>query len=139
MIADLGPKIIIHDMAFDETGTRIALACNDKTVKIYRKNEGEWQQESLIKMVGAAGWKVKWAHSQYGVMLAVCSLDRILAIYEWVLLKKSTKEKYEWSMTESISNFSVEDFKFAPGGNKYGLTPDVLCSLESSRSSNKNI
>ena len=48
-------------MAFDDSGSRVALACSDKTVKIYVKNNNEWKIESLIKLVGAAGWKVKWA------------------------------------------------------------------------------
>lgn len=75
-------------MAFDETGTKVALGCSDKTVKIFRKYEDGWKQESFIKLVGAAGWKIKWARPQFGVILAVCSLDRIIALYEWSLAKR---------------------------------------------------
>lgn len=43
LISELPQGIIIHDMAFDWSGKRIALACSDKTVKVYIKNhESIW-------------------------------------------------------------------------------------------------
>ena len=38
LIDDLNSGLVVHDIAFDWTGKRIALACSDKTVKIYVKN-----------------------------------------------------------------------------------------------------
>lgn len=38
-----------------------------------------------------------------------------MSVYEWALLKKEGKERYEWSQIFRIPGFFVEDFKFAPG------------------------
>ncbi len=43
LISEIPQGIIVHDMVFDWSGKRIALACSDKTVKIYIKNhENAW-------------------------------------------------------------------------------------------------
>jgi hypothetical protein len=37
IVAQLPPNVIVHDMSFDWTGRRLALACSNKTIKIYLK------------------------------------------------------------------------------------------------------
>jgi hypothetical protein len=48
-------------MSFDWAGQRIAAACSDKTIKIYKKRQEGWSEENIIKIQGASVWKVKWA------------------------------------------------------------------------------
>jgi hypothetical protein len=43
LISELKQGVVVHDMVFDWLGKRIALACSDKTVKIYIKNrDNKW-------------------------------------------------------------------------------------------------
>jgi hypothetical protein len=43
LISELKQGVVVHDMVFDWAGKRIALACSDKTVKIYIKNhDNKW-------------------------------------------------------------------------------------------------
>lgn len=37
IIAELPSSVIVHDLSFDWAGKRIAAACSDKSVKIYKK------------------------------------------------------------------------------------------------------
>lgn len=97
MISQLKQGVVVHDMVFDWSGKRIALACSDKTVKIYIKNhDNKWEQESYIKIQGSSVWKMKWIRPEYGILLATCSLDRTIRINEWKMLNKTGIQKCDW-------------------------------------------
>ena len=81
LIDDLNPGLVIHDIAFDWTGKRIALACSDKTVKIYVKDKKGWNKEDTIRSQGPSIWKIKWARPENGIFLLTCSLDHTFRLY----------------------------------------------------------
>lgn len=123
MINDLPHGVIVHDMAFDWAGKRIAIACSDKTIKVYLKGKELWEEESLIKAQGASVWKLKWARPEYGIVLVACTLDRQLRMYEWT---KMGTNKNDWWLLSS-SHRRPEDLKFAPGVS-FGLTFGIVTS-----------
>lgn len=94
--------MIVHDLSFDWTGRRIAAACSDKTIKIYVKKAEKWYEEGVIRIQGASAWKVKWARPEFGTIIATCSLDTQIRIYELKKIDKGEGEKYEWLLVHSI-------------------------------------
>jgi WD40 repeat protein len=82
MVGDLPPTVIVHDMSFDWTGRRLAAACSDKTIRMFAKRGDKWSEENSIKIQGASAWKVKWARPEFGTIIATCSLDTQIRIYE---------------------------------------------------------
>ena len=87
-IGDLPPNVIVHDMSFDWTGRRLAAACSDKLLRIFIKKGDKWIDDGVIKIQGASAWKVKWARPEFGTIIATCSIDTQIRIYE---LKKTDK------------------------------------------------
>jgi WD40 repeat protein len=61
-IAVIPQNVQVYDMCFDWTGTKLAVACSDKTIRIFEKKSDEtWNDYPSIKTGGPAVWKVKWA------------------------------------------------------------------------------
>ena len=82
-MGDLPPGVIVYDLSFEWTGRRLAAACSDRTIKMFVKKGDKWTQEDTnIKISGAAAWKVKWARPEFGTIIATCSLDTQIRIYE---------------------------------------------------------
>lgn len=115
MIGELPDNVVVHDLSFDWSGKRLAAACSDKTIKIYLKRSEGWVEEGCIKIPGASAWKVKWARPEFGIILATCSLDRNIRIYELKRVDKNEKVKNDWIAMPCIQeNKAVEDIKFTP-------------------------
>ena len=87
-IGDLPPNVIVHDMSFDWTGRRLAAACSDKILRMFTKKIDKWIDDGVIKIQGASAWKVKWARPEFGTIIATCSLDTHIRIFE---MKKTDK------------------------------------------------
>lgn len=65
---------IIHDISFDHYGTRFATCSSDQTIKIYGKNSsGRFVKQGEKKCHDGPVWRVKWAHPQFGTIIATCS------------------------------------------------------------------
>lgn len=74
---------VIHDVAFDLYGKRMATCASDHTVKIWDLDaSGCWQVSASFKAHNGSVWKVAWAHPEFGQVLATCSFDRTVAIWE---------------------------------------------------------
>ncbi|OAA62808.1 nuclear pore complex protein [Niveomyces insectorum RCEF 264] len=66
---------MIHDVALDYYGRRMATCSSDRKIKIYEV-EGENQRlVETLKGHEAAVWSVAWAHPKYGSILASASYD----------------------------------------------------------------
>ncbi|EGR27557.1 sec13, putative [Ichthyophthirius multifiliis] len=131
---DTNHEDIIHDIAFDYYGKKLATCSTDRSVKIYQKSSnGEWKQINSITNQDGPVWKVKWAHPEFGNILAACSMDRYINIYEENRdfnqkdQSKKNNQKYNkyvykinkdkqgtWRNTQIYDNESIEDMKFGP-------------------------
>ena len=70
---------IIHDVAYDHYGHRVATCSSDQTIRIYDSagnKTAEWRAHS------GSIWRLSWAHPEFGVALASCSFDRRICIWE---------------------------------------------------------
>jgi nucleoporin SEH1 len=116
----------IHDLSFDFFGQRVATCSSDQQIKIFSKNEkGKWTKTASFQAHDATIWKVKWAYPDFGSIIASCSADKSVIIWEE---KKITPNKSGPSMLKTEENESVwylkaklieskesiEDIKFAP-------------------------
>lgn len=76
-----GEKIpIITCLHLDPSGTRLAAATENREVIVFIKKNGEWSSygSKLKTMHDGPVWKVRWAPSEYGQLLATCVLNRLL-------------------------------------------------------------
>ncbi|KAF4517324.1 hypothetical protein B566_EDAN007276 [Ephemera danica] len=106
-------KDLIHDVAFDFYGNRMATCSSDQFVKVWDTDEhGNWQCTTAWKAHSGSVWKVTWAHPEYGQVLATCSFDRTAAVWEEIAGETGPVWVRRTNMVDSRT--SVTDVKFAP-------------------------
>jgi len=103
---DVGHDDLIHDVAFDFYGQRMATCSSDQTVKVFdlsgkvgpdlffflfhnthdvpkdETGKNVWNKNDEFKAHDASVLRVAWAHPEFGQVLATCSVDRIVRIWE---------------------------------------------------------
>ncbi|KAK2193025.1 hypothetical protein NP493_18g06014 [Ridgeia piscesae] len=104
---------LIHDVAYDFHGRRMATCSSDQFVKIWDLVDGEWKCTASWKAHSGSVWRVTWAHPEFGQVIATCSFDRTAAI--WEELPAEAGESSQWVKRTSLvdSRTSVTDVKFA--------------------------
>lgn len=112
-------KDIIHDCAYDFYGRRFATCSSDQSVKVWDLGEDDvWKCTASWKTHTASVWKVTWAHPEFGSVLATCSFDRTVAIFEELTVADNFGERNQshWVKRAALvdSRTSVTDVKFAP-------------------------
>uniref|UniRef100_A0AAY4DBY9 Nucleoporin SEH1 n=1 Tax=Denticeps clupeoides TaxID=299321 RepID=A0AAY4DBY9_9TELE len=112
-------KDLIHDVSYDFHGRRMATCSSDQSVKVWDKNEsGEWHCTSSWKTHSGSVWRVKWAHPEFGQVLASCSFDRTAVVWEEIVGDSGDKQRGQshWIKRTTLvdSRTSVTDVKFAP-------------------------
>ncbi|XP_064394460.1 nucleoporin SEH1-like [Halichondria panicea] len=114
-------KDLIHDVSYDFYGKRMATCSSDQSVKVFDLHEdGQWQCTATWKCHSGSVWKVSWAHPEFGQVLATCSFDRTVAIWEEQVTEKksplATSSDTHWVKRASLvdSRTEVNDVKFAP-------------------------
>ena len=123
---------LVHDVAYDYYGQSLASCSSDHKIKVWAKNTapapttGEQPDEAWVctdDWTAHQGpvWKLQWAHPQYGRILASCSFDRTIAIWEELNHESSTtsdtasSRKSNWKLrTRRDSQEPVHDIAFAP-------------------------
>lgn len=103
-------KDLIHDVAYNYYGDRMATCSSDQFVKVCQwsmvnecfsrgvtvfqcwclvlyqiwdqDEHGNWNLSAAWKAHSGSVWKVTWAHPEYGQVLATCSFDRTASIWE---------------------------------------------------------
>lgn len=104
-------KDLIHDVAYDFYGQRMATCSSDQYVKVCpsivlvrycsclsyvlvqlfnyfdvkvwdQNSDGKWTLTSSWKAHSGSVWKLTWAHPEFGQVLATCSFDRTAAVWE---------------------------------------------------------
>jgi len=95
-----GHQDVVHDVAMDYYGKRLATCSSDRTIKLFSVGAQEQHASSspLATLTGHEGpvWQVAWAHPKFGSILASCSYDRKVIIWkqgadnEWTQAQVST-------------------------------------------------
>ncbi|XP_064099609.1 nucleoporin SEH1-like isoform X2 [Macrobrachium nipponense] len=110
-------KDLIHDVAFDFYGRRMATCSSDQSVKIWDLGEdGEWTCTCSMKKHCGSVWKVTWAHPEFGQIIATCSFDRTVIVWEEIVTDSGHNVHSTWIKRAGLvdSRTSVTDVKFAP-------------------------
>lgn len=120
-------KDLIHDVAYDHYGRRMATCSSDQSIKVWDiAEDGTSQQVAHWKAHSGSVWRVTWAHPEFGQVLATCSFDRTATIWEEVSAGgdpghehgggSGSESSSSWVKRTSLvdSRTSVTDVKFAP-------------------------
>ncbi|XP_013396753.1 nucleoporin SEH1 isoform X1 [Lingula anatina] len=110
-------KDLIHDVAFDFHGRRMATCSSDQNVKVWDLGEdGHWTCTANWKTHSGSVWKVTWAHPEFGQVIATCSFDRTAAVWEELVGESTEHGQKNWVKRTSLvdSRTSVTDVQFAP-------------------------
>ena len=119
---------IIHDVAYDYFGRRVAVCSSDQWIRIYDDSvkTAEW------KAHGGSIWRLTWAHPEFGQVLVSCSFDRKICVWEE---RGDTEEAMlasngAWRLARELqdSRDSVNHVTFAP--KRWGL---LLASCSADR------
>ena len=126
---------LIHDVAYDFYGKRMATCSSDQKVKVWDQDEaGNWNCSASWKTHNGSVWKVTWAHPEFGQVgqchmsyisgfdvllpqvIATCSFDRTAAVWEEIVGEKEGGGLNHWVKRTSLvdSRTSVTDVKFGP-------------------------
>nr|CAB3471742.1 unnamed protein product [Digitaria exilis] len=113
---ETGHQDVVHDIAMDYYGKRLATASSDSTIKIIGVNGTSHQQLATLSGHQGPVWQVAWAHPKFGSMLASCSYDGRVIIW------KEGSKPDEWSQAHTFVEHksSVNSIAWAP--HELGLT-----------------
>uniref|UniRef100_V5GYU5 Nucleoporin n=2 Tax=Anoplophora glabripennis TaxID=217634 RepID=V5GYU5_ANOGL len=126
-------KDLIHDVAYDFYGHRMATCSSDHFVKVWdQSSEGKWTLSYSWKAHSGSVWKVTWAHPEFGQVLATCSFDRTAAVWEEIVGETpgpGERGTRHWVRRTNLvdSRTSVTDVKFGPKTQGLQL---ATCSAE---------
>ncbi|KAK0407739.1 hypothetical protein QR680_003560 [Steinernema hermaphroditum] len=123
-------KDFITHVAFDFYGRRIATSSSDMFVCVWDASQDgkDWTRTAFWKSNCGPVWKVRWAHPEFGQILATCSFDRTVQIYEETGNKKASRlaragiqvgrgeASNNWVKRSTLneSAVNVTDIQFAP-------------------------
>lgn len=124
---DASHGAFIHDIAYDFYGKRLATCSSDKKIKVWNQNsKGEWKVRDTIPAHTGSIHKLSWAHPEFGQILASCSADGDVNIYEEQI--DSKHERHFRKLGRLVdSRVAVKDVQFAP--RHLGLQL-ATCSLD---------
>lgn len=110
-----GHQDVVHDVAMDYYGKRMATCSSDRTIKVFGVS-GSDPPTQLATLTGHEGpvWQVAWAHPKFGSMLASCSYDRKV-----VLWKEEPENQWAQAAVFVEHESSVNSISWAP--HEFGL------------------
>eukprot|EP01035_Chromulina_nebulosa_P034084 gene34084-45694_t len=118
---------VIHDIVFDFYGKRFATSSSDRHIRIWSMDKSDkWDHKFIDLPANGTGahqesiWRLSWANPEFGQVIASCSEDGMVCIWE-------EKEATKWSKKAAIKiaansgnkKIPVNDVKFAP--HNFGL------------------
>ncbi|KAI9202576.1 WD40-repeat-containing domain protein [Polychytrium aggregatum] len=110
---------LIHHMAYDYYGRRLATCSSDLRIKIWEflEHENKWinPENGGWKAHDGSVLRVTWAHPEFGQILASCSFDKSIKIWEEQDFdgKGTLKRWFERAKLQD-SRGAVLDIEFAP-------------------------
>ncbi|ORX39643.1 WD40-repeat-containing domain protein [Kockovaella imperatae] len=118
-----GHADLVTHVVYDFYGERIATCSADQRIKIFRRsNEGLWEPEADWKAHDAAILHLSFSHPLHGSLLASCSHDRTVRIWEEGPRSHGTKEG-RWIERAVLGGAkgSVRVLEFSPPNPSFGL------------------
>ena len=107
---------LVHDIAFDFYGKRFATCSSDKHIKIWTLDEEKdtWTSYDIPRAHQNSIWRLSWANPEYGQLLASCSDDNTICLWEEqesTTVADSSQDR--WKKVKLASHKrSVNDVKF---------------------------
>ncbi|CAG8570258.1 6936_t:CDS:2 [Paraglomus occultum] len=119
---DAGHEDLIHDVAYDFYGKRLVTCSSDQRLKVreFVEETGVWEDVATWKAHDGSILRVAWAHPEYGQVIASCSFDRTVRIWEEQEYEpKNSDNRFGMRARLPESKSAVQDIEFAP--NALGL------------------
>ncbi|CAE7101963.1 unnamed protein product [Rhizoctonia solani] len=114
---------LITDTVYDYYGLKLATGGIDQKIKIWKLNEltGVWSMVDEWKAHDAPVSKIAWAHPEFGNLIASCSYDRTVKIWEDArrVPDASGPCKFQLKATITDARGTVRAVDFAPAA--FGL------------------
>jgi WD40 repeat protein len=108
-------KDLVHDVAYDYYGRRMATCSSDQNVEVWDLDEStkEWKCSANWKAHSGSIWHIAWAYPEFGQVLATCSYDRTVIIWEE---QGDDSTNTHWVKRAALvdSRTSVNDVRFSP-------------------------
>lgn len=137
-------KDVIQDVSYDFYGKRVLTCSSDQYVKVWDiDDDGKWTCSSSWKTHSSSVWKALWADPEFGQLIATCSMDRTVIIWEEQIGEisgSSISRRWVKKATLVDSKQSVTDICFCPRHLGLQLTtvskdgtiriyeaPDIVC------------
>lgn len=74
---------LIHDLAYDFYGKRLATCSSDQRIKVWDLDDvNGWVCTHQWKAHSGPIWHVDWAAPEFGQVIASCSSDRTVCVWE---------------------------------------------------------
>ncbi|KAJ9093629.1 hypothetical protein QFC20_007088 [Naganishia adeliensis] len=121
---------LVTDVVYDYYGERLATTSADQKIKVWKKDpvKGSWDLEDEWKAHDAPILQLAWSHPEHSSLLASCSYDRSVRIWEQVTVPyggrpgaHTTTPGKRWIECGLLMDArgSVRNIEFAP--NAFGL------------------
>mmetsp|Transcript_13242 Transcript_13242/g.24814 ORF Transcript_13242/g.24814 Transcript_13242/m.24814 type:complete len:305 (-) Transcript_13242:23-937(-) len=106
----LSRDVFVHHLEFDFYGKLLACACSNQNIDIYELSDNSWVKSGTCQGHSGIVCKVRWAHPEFGRLLASCSHDKSVKIWE------GRADDSNWNFVASLSESkeAVVDIRFAP-------------------------
>lgn len=111
-----GHQDLVHDIAYDFYGSRIATCSSDQHIHVFDKDAATgWEQVDSWKAHDSAVVKVCWAGPEYGQIIASCSHDATVRVFEEDPRELPNSGK-RWKKRHTVTDFRgpIYDIEFAP-------------------------
>ena len=108
----------VHCLSYNFFGNRLAMCFADANIQVWENTNEKWicSHKWNSNHAGAIN-KIRWANPEFGSILATCSFDKTVIIFEENPLERSWKKIYQ--LVESRE--PVEDIQFSPAHLKLQL------------------
>lgn len=118
-IISSGHDSFVHDLSFDWYGHRLSTCSSDAKVKVWDRvggsgSGGGWQCTCEIRVHSGSVLRVAWAHPEFGRVLASCSSDRSVHIYEEQVDGRTGARHWKRQGRLVDSRDAVHALEFAP-------------------------
>lgn len=107
---------VVTDCRFNTYGTRLATCSADHLIKVWELTEGVWTLTAEWKAHDALVFRLAWAPPEFGDILASCSYDRTVIIWERGGARSGPSMLQKWVNRAKLvdSRQAVNDIAFAP-------------------------